>query len=242
MKTMFKTTYALVLAALPLAGCAYTEHPTHTPIAQSLAQAAQAPIVPTSVMIPQPAERNPGSLWRPGAKEFFKDSRAANVGDILTIIISESATGAVDAKTQTNKTHNNMSGVTNLLNLTGKLAARGLPLGTGGLVNTDSNRDFNGDAKTDRTDKLDARIAAVVTQVLPNGYLVVQGTREMMVNYEMQQMSIQGIVRPEDISSTNTIDSEKVAEARISYSGKGLVDEAQEPPAGVRFLDKWMPF
>jgi flagellar L-ring protein precursor FlgH len=242
MKHILNTLGVAVLSATLLSGCYHTDRPQHTPIAQSLSQAANTPVVPTTVMLPQPAERNPGSLWRAGAKDFFKDSRAASVGDILTVVIAETARGTIDANTETTKTHSGTSGITGLLNLTGKLANRGLPLGPTGLMDTDSNRSFNGEASTDRRDSLQARIAAVVTQVLPNGYLVIQGTREVMVNYEMQQMSIQGIVRPEDISSNNTISSEKVAEARISYAGTGQVDRVQEPQPGVRFLDKWMPF
>jgi flagellar L-ring protein precursor FlgH len=242
MNTQKHMAFIAALLTTSLAGCAYNEHPQHTSIAETLTQAAQAPVVPTTVMIPKPADRNAGSLWRPGAKDFFKDSRAASVGDILTIMISETSTAEVDANTESTKTHNSGAGITNLLNLTGKLASRGLTAGTNGLLNTDSNRTFNGAAKTDRSDKLTASIAAVVTQVLPNGYLVIQGSREVMVNYEMQEMRIQGIVRPEDISAINTIDSQKVAEARISYAGRGLVDQVQEPQPGVRFLDKWMPF
>ncbi len=242
MKHLNKLALSLTLAATTLGGCSYRDHPEHTPIAQTLSNAAQNPIVPTTVAIARPAERSPGSLWRAGAKDFFKDSRATHVGDIVTVLISESSQAEVDANTETTKTHNGSSGITNLLNLTDRMVNRGLTLGTTGLIDTDSNRTFNGEATTDRSDSLTARIAAVVTQVLPNGYLVIQGSREVMVNYEMQEMRIQGIVRPEDITSTNTINSEKIAEARISYAGRGMVDQVQEPQPGVRFLDKWMPF
>jgi flagellar L-ring protein precursor FlgH len=77
---------------------------------------------------------------------------------------------------------------------------------------------------------------------LPNGYLVIRGKREVIVNYEMQEMTIQGIIRPADVSAVNTITSEKIAEARIAYVGKGTVDESQTAPAGIRFIDKWLPF
>lgn len=114
--------------------------------------------------------------------------------------------------------------------------------GTGNLTNSNSNRTFAGDASTERTDELTARIAAMVTEVLPNGYLVIQGQREVVVNYELQELKLQGIVRPQDISADNTIPSEKIAEARISYAGRGMVDGAQEPQPAVRFVDKWLPF
>lgn len=238
---MKKLTYIALLAALPLTACE-TYRPQHSSIEQSLNQAMAQPIVPTTVMMPEPPRREIGSLWQPGAKHFFKDSRAREVGDIITVVVSENSKAESSGTTDTTRTVTNTSGITNLLNLEGLLTSRGIAPGADSLLDTESDRAFSGDGSTDREDKFTANIAAVVTQVLPNGYMVIQGQREVILNYEMQQMTIQGIIRPDDVTADNTIPSSKIAEARIAYVGKGTVDEAQTAPPGVRFIDKWLPF
>lgn len=245
MKHMTKRTLrlgVLVLVSAHLSACLGTGRPQHTSIRDTLEQATREPVVPTTVMLPQKPPRNPGSLWQAGAKSFFKDSRASDVGDIITVVVNENSEAETEANTETTKEYEGNSGLQSLLNLTGKLTSRGIATTPEGLFDHESAREFTGEGSTDRSDSLTARIAAVVTQVLPNGYLVIQGKREVVINYELQELAIQGIVRPEDINADNTINSEKVAEARITYAGRGVVDEAQEPAKGVRFLDKWMPF
>jgi flagellar L-ring protein precursor FlgH len=212
-----------------------------TPIQASFDKAGRL-MIDTPVVIPEPEPAAYGSLWRPGSKQFFKDSRAHEVGDIVTVVVSEVSEAVIEAETETSAVHNTASGITNLLNLEGKLTDRGIAPGVNSLIDTDSDRSFKGKGDTDRKDTLSASIAAVVTQVLPNGYLVIQGKREVVVNYELKELMIQGIVRPEDISATNTIASAKIAEARVFYAGRGLVDESQTPSYGVRFLDKVLPF
>lgn len=240
--TSSKTLLSALLISTTLAGCQTMTRPEMTPIQTSLNKAQEQQIA-TPVIIPEVAKPAPGSLWRPGSKQFFKDSRASDVGDIVTILVSETAEAETEANTETSREVDQTSDVDNLLNLEGLLKTRHLlnPL-TNNLLDTDSNRTFTGEGKTDRSDTLTATIAAVVTQVLPNGYLVVQGKREVVINYELQELQIRGIVRPEDIGSDNTIASNKVAEARIFYAGRGLIDETQTPQYGVRFMDKIMPF
>ncbi len=240
LRSLARTTTALVLAAA-ISGCANTR-PQMTSIQDSLDNAMAQPVADVAIALPEPETRAPGSLWRSGAKQFFRDSRASNIGDVITVIVSESATAETEANTTTTRNHDNSGGITTFLNAAGKLASRGIATGAGGLFDVEGDRSFTGAGSTDRTDTLTARVAAVVTQVLPNGNMVIQGKREVVVNYELQELSIQGIVRPEDVTADNTIASEKIAEARISYAGRGLVDEAQEPAPGVRFINKWMPF
>lgn len=236
------------LIGLALAGCNQSYRPQMTTIHDSLQQAMKESPVPTTVVIPEVAQPAPGSLWQPGSKQFFKDSRAHKVGDIVTVVVSESSEAASEATTEVDRSHDTNADIANLGNLEGALEARHLinPAGAAtlasNLINTDSARTFAGEGKTDRKDNLTASIAAVVTQILPNGYMIIQGKREVMVNYEMQELQIRGIIRPEDISSGNTIASSKIAEARIFYAGKGLVDESQTPQYGVRFMDKVLPF
>ena len=242
-----KKTPLLAIAAttLALAGCSQHMRPEMSSIPDSLNKQMAETRIPTSVIIPEAAKPAPGSLWQPGNKQFFKDSRATKVGDIVTIIVSETAEANTEANTETTRTQDSDSNIGNLLNLEGILASRHIldpAAAASNLIDTDSNRTYTGEGSTDRKDNLTANIAAVVTQVLPNGYLLVQGKREVVVNYELQELQIQGIVRPEDISSNNTIMSNKIAEARIFYAGRGIVDQTQTPQYGVRFLEKVMPF
>lgn len=231
----------ILAAAVAISGCQSLVRPEMTSLQNGLG-ANPNPALNLPVSIPAPASPQHGSLWVPGSKQFFKDSRAHQVGDIITILVAENATAKVEAKTDASRTHNQQSGLLDFLNLEGKLRDRGIPLGPTNLINSTSNRDFQGDGKTDRKDSLNASIAAVVTQVMPNGLLVIQGQREVMVNYEKQVMTLQGLIRPEDISSQNTIGSGKIAEARIAYAGRGVIDDAQTPQYGVRWIDKILPF
>ena len=240
--TPTRTIVSLALLTTALAGCQTAMRPQMTPIQDSLSQSQHEQIA-TPVIIPEEAKPAPGSLWRPGAKQFFKDSRASEVGDIVTILVSETAEAETTANTETTREVDQNSDVGNLMNLDGLLRSRHIidPI-TSNLLSTDSNRTFTGEGSTDRSDTLTATIAAVVTQVLPNGYLVIQGKREVVINYELQELQVRGIVRPEDITADNTVASNKVAEARIFYAGRGLIDETQTPQYGVRFMDKVLPF
>lgn len=231
-----------LISLLALGGCQELVRPSMTPLGAGLGATSGTAPIAMPVAIPQPATPEMGSLWVPGSKQFFKDSRAHAVGDIITVTVAENASAASSGGTSSSKTHTQQAGINNLLNLDRHLIERGLPLGDTSLIDTTSNRAFGGNAKTNRTDTLTASIAAVVTQVLPNGLLVIQGQREVMVNYEKQMLTLQGIIRPEDITSGNSIPSTKIAEARIAYSGKGLVDENQSAQYGVRWLDKILPF
>lgn len=231
----------VIAGALALAGCQELVRPGLTPVGQGVGAQAQ-PLLPAPVAIPPAPTPEHGSLWVPGSRQFFKDSRARSVGDVVTVVVSEQASAASSANTSSSKSHSQQAGILNFLNLEGKLTSRGIPLASDDLVNTSSARSFSGNGQTNRSDTLTANIAAVVTQVLPNGLLVIQGQREVLVNYEKQVLVLQGVIRPEDISSQNTIESSKIAEARIAYSGKGTVDENQSAQYGVRLIDKILPF
>jgi flagellar L-ring protein precursor FlgH len=230
----------LVLLPLALSGCQELARPQLSAPGSGLS--LNTPPFPTPVALMAPPRPSAGSLWVPGSRQFFKDSRAHSVGDILTVMVEETASAKTNAKTDAKRENTEESTLTNLLNLEGKLRERGIPLVANNLLDIDSNRNFKGDAKTNRSDSLNASIAAVVTQVLPNGLLVIQGQREVLVNYEKQMLTLQGMVRPEDISAQNTIPSSKIAEARIAYAGSGNVDEAQSAQYGNRLLNKILPF
>lgn len=233
----------IIASSLLMTGCIYNTRPEFTPVSESVNQKLEQRVYEAPITRPKQQARAQGSLWQAGSRGFFKDSRARTVGDIVTIIIEESAKAEVEAATDSNRSHNGLAGINRLLNVTNILQRTGLVNdATGNIFDTNSERTFTGDGKTEREDTLEGRIAAMVTEVLPNGYLVIQGQREVLVNYEMQHMSISGIIRPGDIAADNTIASEKVAEARIAYAGRGMVDEAQETQPAIKFLDKWLPF
>ena len=112
----------------------------------------------------------------------------------------------------------------------------------GRLLTVDSTAASDGKGSVQRQEALQTSVAAVVTQVLPNGNLVVEGKQEIRVNYEVRELIVAGIVRPEDIQSDNTIDSSKIAQARIAYGGRGQISDVQQPRYGQQVLDVLLPF
>ena len=190
---------------------------------------------------PQPASYNPNSLWRNGSRAFFKDQRAARVGDLLTITVNFTDKANIANETQRSRTNTEDSGITDFLGskLLGGTASKALP---GRLLTADSTSSSDGKGSVQRQENLQTNVAAVVTQVLPNGNLVVEGKQEIRVNLEIRELIVAGIVRPEDIQSDNTIDSSKIAQARISYGGRGQITDVQQPRYGQQVMDVLLPF
>lgn len=204
--------------------------------------ASQAGYKPVSMPMPMPqyATYNPNSLWRNGSRAFFKDQRAHQVGDILTVKvkITDKATLENDtARSRTNKIDNNIEsffakGKVPIVNASPPVK----------IFGSDSTSSSEGKGSVDRKEELTTNIAGVITQVLPNGNLVIEGKQEIRVNFEVRELLVAGIVRPEDIESDNTIDSSKIAEARIAYGGRGQITDVQKPPYGQEVLDIILPF
>ena len=215
------------------------ETPPLSKIENPTAQAGYKPVqmpMPT----PQPASYNPNSLWRSGSRAFFKDQRARQIGDILTITVNITDKAAIANETQRSRTNKEDTGVDNFLGknslpiLNSTLPTR--------LLTTDSTSSSDGKGSVNRQEALQTNVAAVVTQVLPNGNLVVEGKQEIRVNYEIRELIVAGIVRPEDIQSDNTIDSSKIAETRIAYGGRGQITDVQQPRYGQQVMDVILPF
>jgi flagellar L-ring protein precursor FlgH len=204
---------------------------------------AQPGYKPVQMPMPKPeaVSYNANSLWRNGSRSFFKDQRAHQIGDLLTVTVNITDQANFANETQRSRTATEDSGITNFLGsslLTGK-AATVLP---GRLLTADGTSSSDGKGSIQRQESLTTNIAAVVTQVLPNGNLVVEGKQEIRVNYEIRELIVAGIVRPEDIQSDNTIDSSKIAQARIAYGGHGQITDVQQQRYGQQVMDVLLPF
>jgi flagellar L-ring protein precursor FlgH len=189
---------------------------------------------------PQPAVYQPNSLWRTGSRAFFKDQRAHQVGDILTVTVNITDKATMENETQRSRKNEEDSGITNFFGKP-KVPIMNTPVPTR-IFTGDSTSSSDGKGSVDRKEALQTNVAAVVTQVLPNGNLVVEGKQEVRVNFEIRELIVAGIVRPEDIQSDNTIDSTKIAEARIAYGGRGQITDVQQPRYGQQWLDVLLPF
>jgi flagellar L-ring protein precursor FlgH len=199
------------------------------------------------VTMPMPrAEITPGepaSLWRNGSRAFFKDQRAAQVGDIVTILVNTTDAADVENATAAGRTGSETMGLPNLLGLEASLPRLlGKAVNANTLVNAASNNTNQGTGTIKRNETVTLRLAGVVTQVLPNGNLVVAARQEMRVNSELRELQVTGVIRPQDIASDNTVPHDRMAEARISYGGRGQLTDVQTPRYGQQALDVLLPF
>lgn len=201
---------------------------------------------PVSMPMPAPEVASPtaNSLWRPGARAFFKDQRAGEVGDILTVVVDiEGEKAELDNSTSRTRGANESAGVPNMLGLETSLG-KILPDGVNpaALASLDTDSSHTGQGSIEREETINIRLAAVVLQVLPNGNLVIAGRQEVRVNAELRELAVTGVIRPQDIRSDNTIAWDKIAEARISYGGRGTISDVQQPRYGQQIFDIIFPF
>ena len=200
---------------------------------------------PVSMPMP-PAEAPPpvdSSLWRPGARSFFKDQRAAHVGDLITVLVNITDTADVENATAATRNDNTTMGIPGLFGLQNQLNhIFTRPIDPANLVNVTGGQTVGGTGKIKRDETITLRIAGVITQVLPNGNMVVAARQEVRVNSELRELTVSGVIRPQDILSDNTIQHDRLAEARISYDGKGQLTNVQTPRYGQQVLDILLPF
>ncbi len=226
------------------------EAPKLSPIENPQAQKGYQPVA-LPMPAPDPSAKLANSLWRPGARAFFKDQRAARVGDIVTVVVNIADKATANNASNRTRATTETAGLTNLLGA--EVSGNGTSSGSlienvfrgatpGALVNGTSTSSYAGAGKIQRDETVTSQIAAIVTQVLPNGNLVVQGRQEVRVNYEVRELLISGVVRPEDITATNTVEHTKIAEARISYGGRGQLSDVQQPRYGTQLFDIIFPF
>lgn len=229
----------VLLSVSLLAGCqsqAFNEigrAPAMSPIGSGL-QYTQTPQLASYPK--QPHQMASGySLWNDDRAALFKDARALNVGDILTVDIRIDDKASFDNKTDRSRT--NSSG----FNIGANGQSEASDFGWDGGLKYGSNTSTKGDGSTERAEKLVLLVAAVVTGVLENGNLLISGSQEVRVNHEIRILNVAGIARPQDVDAKNMISYEKIAEARISYGGRGRLTEVQQPPVGQQVMDLISP-
>lgn len=200
------------------------------------------PAPQVSVPMPQPPAEPRGrdSLWQPGARSFFHDPRASRVGDIITVNVAVADTAKMSNTTSRSRTNSDNASMNNLFGLENVMPGVGLTPGS--LVKMGSDTSNVGAGTVNRSEVINMTLAALVTQVLPNGNMVIAGHQQMKVNGELRDLTVTGIVRTEDITSSNTIDLAQIAEARINYGGRGIVSDVQQPRLGSQLYDILMPW
>jgi flagellar L-ring protein precursor FlgH len=236
----------LTLCASLLGGCSTLDRltnigatPALTPVNNPTTTPGYRPVT-MPMPDPQPVNYSPNSLWRSGSRAFFKDQRAHQIGDILTIKVKIQDKAEIDNETKRARTSKEDSGINNFFGLTKiPFTKAAIP---DRLVSTDSQSQADAKGSVNRAEALLTNVAAVVTQVLPNGNLVIEGKQEIRVNFEVRELIVAGIVRPEDIEADNTLDSQKIAQARIAYGGRGQITDVQQPRYGNQVLDILLPF
>ncbi|MFM7689364.1 MAG: flagellar basal body L-ring protein FlgH [Alphaproteobacteria bacterium] len=239
----------LLLAAVSLAACSTVERLSRLGQGPELAAIEN----PTSdprwrpVTMPMPNPGDPplqnNSLWRQGSRTFLRDQRAASVGDLVTVLVSIQDEADMENSTKRNRDNSESMGIPNLLGLEssfGRLFPSGFNPST--AVSASSASDVSGAGTLKRSEQINLRVAATVSQVLPNGNLVVVGRQQVRVNQELRDLQVGGIIRPQDIGSDNTVRHDRLAEARIAYGGRGTISDVQRPRYGQELMDILLPF
>lgn len=240
---------ALVLLGVPLTACNALDRVSELGRAPALAPVEDPTrhpgYVPVRMPMPvtPPVRKEANSLWQTGSRAFFRDQRASRVGDILTVVIAINDKAQLQNQTKRSRTNGENSTVNGFLGYEQQLQ-KWLPdaVAQNDLVKLNSTGSSDGKGSVDRQEQVNLRVAATITQLLPNGNLVISGKQQMVVNYDMRELQINGVVRPEDISSDNTVNYDQIAEARITYGGRGQVMDVQQPRYGQQLYDVLFPF
>lgn len=242
---------ATAAVALGLAGCSgQLDHLGQPPTisAPGLPVAAVPPPAPERIALappppPPPATASSGSLWQAGPESLFGDRRARRRGDILTVEVQIDDSGEISNTTERTRSSSESLAIPALLGLP-SVAATVLPQGAGldPAISAEGGSTSAGDGSVEREEEITFRLAATVEQVLANGHLVIRGSQEVRINYELRDLQISGIIRPEDITRRNVITADKIADARILYGGRGQITDLQQPRYGQQVVDLIAPF
>jgi flagellar L-ring protein precursor FlgH len=231
-----------VILLVALAGCGFDPHainkePMLTPVGTGL-QPTRVAMLATDP--PVRTYNRDLSLWRDSSADLFRDPRAMNIGDVIRVKIQIKDKASIDSTT--NRKRDSTRDLD--INSAYDWKAYGIRAKGAGTFNTgiDSKTETKGEGNIERSESIELLVAAVVSDVLPNGNLVISGSQEVRVNYEVRVLSVAGVVRPRDIAADNSISYDKIAEARISYGGRGRITEVQQPGWGHQLFDMISPF
>ena len=240
----------LLLPLVLLSGCGSAERLARIGRAPEMAAITDPTRDPDwrPVTMPTPAAADAAtlasnSLWRPGSRTFLRDSRAAGVGDLVTVLVSIADQAQLQNTTERSRTNTENLGIPRLLGLDASYA-RFFPnsIDPTKLVEASSANNSQGEGSVKRNETVTLRVAATVTQLLPNGNLVLSGRQQVRVNNELRDLAVGGVIRPQDIASDNTVKHDRLAEARITYGGRGTLSDVQQPRYGQQVLDAILPF
>ncbi|MGH1453196.1 MAG: flagellar basal body L-ring protein FlgH [Paracoccaceae bacterium] len=241
-----KSTYFAFGLAFAITACGRGDHlgkaPSFTPKMEGTEHLAMVnPGLPMKIENKRPIDQ--ASLWTGQRESLLGDRRAVNRGDILTVVIEINDKAEISNSTSRSRSGSESMGVPNLFGLPQRIDQK-LPDGAsmGSAVGINSSSQSSGDGSVRRNEKLTLRVAATITEILPNGVLAIQGSQEVRVNYELRELLVSGYVRPEDISRQNEITYDKIASARVSYGGRGQISDVQQPRIGQQVLDTVLPF
>jgi len=234
---------AIMALAVALAGCSAVDRIENIGVDPKL-----SPITNPQhgqVNLPMPAQptipRQASSLWQTNAHSFFPDPRASHVGDVITVDITIADSGQISNTTTRTRQNSDAANLTNFFGLENQLASA-----TGAdpskLLNMGSSTANTGAGSVNRSETINLTLAALVTQILPNGNMVINGHQQVKVNSEMRDLQISGVVRSEDITQDNRVNLSQIAEARIAYGGQGQITDVQQPRYGSQLLDIVLPF
>lgn len=235
----------LAVSAPALAGCGATKEALYGPKMSPMNYPSALVATEQPVVTPKeaPPRSTSNSLWRIGSRTFFAGQRASRVGDILTVLITIDDNANITNDTTRERKTTNTIGIPHLLGLETALG-RIMPKGfdPANAVSTNGDNALTGTGQIQRQDKINLTIAAVVTKVLANGNLVISGNQQVKTNNDLRELTVAGVVRPEDISSANTINHTQIAEARIAYGGKGDLQRTNNTPGGQALIEAFSPF
>ena len=191
--------------------------------------------MPLETAKPQPKRAEASSLWDSGSTSFFRDRRAAKVGDLVTVLIDINDRAQLQNASERSRSNSRDVKDPDILNFD-------VQTESGSLLGLESGSESSGQGSIQRNENIRLRVAALIIRVLPNGNFVLAGRQEVKVNAELRELRIAGIIRQADINVDNTVDYDKIAEARITYGGRGQISNVQKPRYGDDVLEILLPY
>ncbi len=233
-------------AVLALGGCAFdprqtSQEPALTPVGSGLGP-ENVPVI--GLKTPPPVYRAGNSIWQDASVDMFRDPRATRVGDLVTVKIAIKDKATFDNKNERNRYSKSSLDSKYTYDISHAATTQHLQAqGEGSFKpKADARTETKAKGTIARAETIELRVAAVVTCVMPNGNLIISGSQEVRVNFELRELRVQGMIRPRDIAADNSIEYDKIAEARVVYGGRGRITEVQQPAWGQQIVDMIAPW